>query len=169
MNKRVLTVLPYHASWPEKFKSEQVLIARILPLKNVTIEHIGSTSVIGLMAKPIIDILVEVDCLSVFEKYAVAMSAIGYVTKGENGIVGRQYFQKGDENRSFHLHGFLRGDIHARRHVAYRNYLRCHPDAARQYGELKQQLVKKSANDMNCYMKGKDSFIQHHLLKAMSQ
>lgn len=167
MTTRIITVEDYNASWAKCFQSEKVQLQNCLGLNAVAIHHIGSTSVLGLAAKPIIDLLVEVKSLAqLSEKYA-ELAALGYQGKGENGIVGRQYFQKGGVERSHHLHAFQRGNVYAVKHLLFRNYLRKHPDVALQYGELKKILVKQCDNNMELYMQGKNSFIQHHLTLAM--
>jgi GrpB-like predicted nucleotidyltransferase (UPF0157 family) len=164
---RKIVVDNYSANWPEQFQLESTALERIFANDSVTIHHIGSTSVPGLSAKPIIDILVEVDGLSWFKSKYTELSTLGYIAKGENGIVGREYFQKGGIKRSHHLHGFKRNDMHALRHLAFRDYLRSNPDVAKEYGELKCRVAQRCINDMNVYMQGKDSFIQHHLTLAM--
>ncbi len=164
---RQIVVKRYSANWHLQFKQEEMTLANVFDSHRVAIHHIGSTAVQGLPAKPIIDILVEVDCLSYFEEKHRALSNLGYIAKGENGIEGRRYFQKGGIKRSHHLHGFKRNDIHALRHLAFRNYLRSNPNIAAEYGELKLKVAEQCLHDMNVYMQGKDSFIQHHLNLAM--
>jgi GrpB-like predicted nucleotidyltransferase (UPF0157 family) len=167
MMTRKIVVDNYNPHWSETFQQEQVALEQAFANLRVAIHHIGSTAVHGLSAKPIIDILVEVDCLSWFEDKHAELSFLGYIAKGENGIVGRQYFQKGGIKRSHHLHGFKRHDIHALRHLAFRDYLRSNPDVSKEYGELKCRVAQRCLNDMNVYTQGKESFIQYHLTLAM--
>ena len=164
---RKIVVDNYNCNWPTQFQQEQPALKIVFADSNVAIHHIGSTSVQGLSAKPIIDILVEVDCLSCFEEKHIELGALGYIAKGENGIVGRRYFQKGGINRSHHLHGFKRNDIHALKHLAFRDYLRSNPTVALEYGELKRGVAEQCLHNMNIYMQGKGSFIRHHLALAM--
>lgn len=169
MSKRILTVATYNSHWPTQFLQEQAALTTIFAHNQVVIHHIGSTSVPALSAKPIIDLLVTVNNLTLFEDNEDDLKALGYVAKGENGIAGRRYFQKGGCNRSHHLHGFMHGDICAKQHLVFRDYLRSKPIIAKQYGELKQQLVKQSFNDTHLYMQGKSGFIQHHLALALAE
>jgi GrpB-like predicted nucleotidyltransferase (UPF0157 family) len=124
------------------------------------IHHIGSTAVPGLAAKPIIDILMEVTALEELDALNQRMESIGYTPKGEFGIPGRRYFQKGGDDRTHHLHAFARGDFNLARHLAFRDYLRGHPEVAREYGELKRAVAKTCENDIGRYCDGKDAFVK---------
>src|SRR5690606_290693 len=137
---RAVTVLPYDKEWVSIFEKETAKLKSILGDQVVAVHHFGSTSVPGLAAKPIIDILLVVKDISVMDGYNEALQAIGYMGKGENGIAGRRYFQKGGDNRTHHLHTYQVGSPEIHRHLVFRDYLRSHPSAAREYGELKGQL-----------------------------
>ena len=115
----------------------------------IAIYHIGSTSVPGLKAKPIIDIMAVVKDINNVDKYNLEMRKIGYVPKGENGIVQRRYFQKGGDNRTHHVHIFQIGSSEITRHLAFRDYLIAHPDEMKKYGTLKQNLAHKFPLNMN--------------------
>lgn len=164
---RIIKVEDYNKNWPILFQNEYEHLTSILGANAIAIHHIGSTSVPGLCAKPIIDILLEVKNLSELESGYAELVILGYQARGENGIVGRRYFQKGGTERSHHLHAFQQGNIYAQQHLVFRNYLRTHADIALQYGELKQVVVKQCQNNAELYMQGKNSFIQHHLALAM--
>lgn len=98
------------------------------------IHHIGSTSVPGLMAKPVIDILVEVGTINVVDSYNEAMKKqIGYLPKGENGIPNRRYFSKGGDNRTHQVHVYQQGDEKIASHLMFRDYLITHPKVASEY------------------------------------
>jgi len=161
-NTRTLIVVDYDPSWPANFNSERSLITKMLGNNAIAIHHIGSTSVEGLAAKPIIDILLEVSCLNELDNQSQQLAEIGYVAKGENGITGRRYFQKGGTQRSHQIHAFQAQHPAIVRHLAFRDYLMGHPDIANEYGKLKRALVPKCQNCMQTYMAGKNEFIQHH-------
>ncbi|KSU89348.1 GrpB family protein [Priestia flexa] len=99
---REIKVVPYKTEWQNQYEIEKRLLEAIFGAEILSIHHIGSTSVPGLAAKPIIDILVEVKQISLIHTYNNEMVKMGYECKGENGIEGRRYFQKG----AFLLEGF---------------------------------------------------------------
>jgi len=94
---RKIIVVPYDDRWPEMFEAESLLIKTLLGGMVKDVHHIGSTSVPGLSAKPVIDILLEVSDLKELDKYHSAMAHAGYIARGENGIAGRRYFIKGGD------------------------------------------------------------------------
>ena len=168
MQTRIIEVVSYNSSWPVKFSTEKRLLTNTLGTNLISIEHIGSTSVAGLPAKPIIDMLLEVEDLALLDNANAALAACGYKAKGENGIAGRRYFQKGGHLRSHHIHAFKSGDIQLVKHRAYRDYLICHPIVAKAYGELKISAAQQCNHDMARYMALKNDFIQHHLKLALN-
>ncbi|NMH68742.1 GrpB family protein [Bacillus sp. RO3] len=163
---RDVKVVPHQADWKEKFLKEKRTLSKLLP--DAAIHHIGSTSVPGLAAKPIIDILIEVPELRSVDEQGEAFSQLDFVGKGENGISNRRYFYKGEGNeRAVHLHIFPFGIDHVIRHLAFRDYVREHDGEARQYGELKISLAKKFPHDMESYIQGKDQFVKDMERKAL--
>lgn len=168
MKKRILTVVPYQDNWPSLYQQERALLVPLLGDNLIQIDHIGSTSVPELAAKPIIDILIEVKDLSSVDKLTERFQELGYLAKGENGIAGRRYFQKGGNQRSHHLHIFKKGDEHLHSHRVFRDYLRQFPTITKQYASLKQQAVVQANNDSLLYSSLKSDFIQEHTNKAIS-
>lgn len=169
MGTRIIALENYNANWPTLYDTEQVLVKNIIGDNLIASHHIGSTSVANLPAKAIIDILLEVSNLSALENSYLPLENIGYVAKGENGIAGRRYFQKGGMQRSHHLHVFKQGSVEVIRHLAFRNYLRKHPDIAQEYGELKYRIAQQCENNNQVYMAGKSDFIKKHLALAMAE
>ncbi|MCA9300570.1 MAG: GrpB family protein [Phycisphaerales bacterium] len=151
--------------WPHAFEREAIAIRSILTTPPVSIEHIGSTSVPGLCAKPIIDLLLEVGDVASLD--AEPLERLGYERMGEFGIPGRRYFRKGALVRTHHLHAFATGDPGLLRHRAFRDYLRAHPDVARAYGDLKRSLASRNV-EIEAYMDGKHDFVQHHERLALA-
>ncbi|WP_036768989.1 GrpB family protein [Photorhabdus australis] len=169
MKKRIIEVVEYDSQWPELYQKEANLLNNILTGNIHRIHHIGSTSVEYLAAKPIIDILVEVNDINELDNYTDIMQSHGYKAKGEFGITGRRYFQKGDNNRTHQVHAFKVGDPQITKHLAFRNYLRRHPNIAKEYGDLKKQVVEICNNDIDTYCSGKEAFIIHHLVEALKE
>ena len=123
------------------------------------VEHVGSTAVPGLPAKPTIDILVVVPDPASGRKAVAPLTAIGYEFRGELGIPGRFYFSKG-LRRTHHLHLYPRGHPEIARLLLFRDYLRAHPEAARAYADLKLALAERFPNDREAYTEAKSGFIK---------
>lgn len=165
---RTVVIVPYDDKWPEMFETESLLIKTLLGAVAVSVHHIGSTSVPGLSAKPIIDILVEVTDINELDAYNLAMVSAGYISRGENGIPGRRYFIKGGGQRSHQVHAFAIGDLQVLRHLIFRDYLRKNRDIAGEYAEIKHSAALLSQNDVHRYSALKADFIAHHLRLELS-
>lgn len=165
---RTVVIVPYDDKWPEMFEAESLLIKTSLGGVAKYVHHIGSTSVPGLSAKPIIDILLEVSDINELDTYNSVMARIGYIARGENGIPGRRYFIKGGDQRSHQVHAFAVGDMQILRHLAFRDYLRKNRDIAGEYAEIKHSAALLSRNDVYRYSALKASFIEHHLRLALN-
>jgi GrpB-like predicted nucleotidyltransferase (UPF0157 family) len=152
--------VPYNSEWAQQFQQEAAHISRVFGDELVEIHHIGSTSVPGLQAKPIIDMLPLVRSIERVDSYNEAMDDLGYEAMGELGIPGRRYFRKGGDDRSHQAHVYQVSSPHIERHLAFRDYLRAHPAVAAQYGELKAALALRFPEDIYGYMDGKDAFIK---------
>jgi len=165
---RVL-VVDYNRKWPAMFQAEADKIARILGDNLVAIHHIGSTSVPGLRAKPIIDMMPVVKDISLVDKCNPQMAALGYEAMGEFGLPGLRYFRKGEHERTHHVHCYsLSSSDEIERHLAFRDYLRTHPDVARAYGELKTRLAQEHPDDAAAYMDGKDAWVKKTEREALA-
>lgn len=163
-----IQVVDYDPAWPEKFKKEAERIRRILGDCCCEIYHIGSTSVPGLAAKPIIDIMPVVTDLGKADALASQFEASGYEYLGEFGIPGRRYLRKGGDERTHQIHIFeAENEREIRRHLAVRNYLRTHPDDAEDYGRLKKELAGRYPWDIDGYCDGKDAFVKELEKKAL--
>ncbi|MCW8880223.1 MAG: GrpB family protein [Kangiellaceae bacterium] len=90
------------------------------------------------------------------------MEAVGYLVKGENGIPGRRYFQKGGTQRTHHIHTFQTGDSNLIRHRAFKGYLIAHPEIINEYAKLKIDAARKCQNNSQIYMALKNDFIEEH-------
>ena len=158
---RFIKVVDYNHNWSSDFQKEERSIRNILQDELVNSFHIGSTSVPGLKAKPIIDILLVVNDIHKLDSFSKQFQEIGYEVKGEFGITGRRYFRKGGDHRTHQIHAFQYNNMEEiERHLAFRDYLREHSKVCRQYGELKSQLAKQYPNDIDGYCNGKDDFVK---------
>jgi GrpB-like predicted nucleotidyltransferase (UPF0157 family) len=139
-----VVLVPYDEAWPSLFVEERARIERALGSWAEGIEHVGSTAVPGLAAKPILDIMVGVGSLRDAEQYIRPLEQLCYECRGEAGVPGRLFFRKGDP-RSHHLHVTEIGSEFWERHLVFRDYLRAHPGTAREYARIKQHLVHHQA------------------------
>ncbi|WP_230374420.1 GrpB family protein [Pontivivens ytuae] len=152
-------MVSYDAEWPAAFAREVARIAPAFGEGLVAIHHIGSTSVPGLAAKPILDMLPEVTDIAVADAAAERLEVLGYEGLGAYGIPGRRYFRRTVAGRrTHHMHAFATGSDGLKRHLALRDYLRAHPDEAAAYGALKLRLASE-VPDMEAFMDGKDAFV----------
>ncbi|WP_025785382.1 GrpB family protein [Sporosarcina sp. D27] len=158
--KRKVEVLPYSSTWLPAFQKEADTLRNIFGSELLEVHHIGSTAVVGLSAKPVIDLLLVVRSISRVDEWNEAMRGIGYEAKGENGIAGRRYFQKGGNARSHHVHVFEEGSPAIVRHLVFRDFLRVHPARALEYGELKTRLAEQYPYDIEKYIEGKSELIR---------
>jgi GrpB-like predicted nucleotidyltransferase (UPF0157 family) len=163
LNDPVL-VVDYDPRWAELFQRERERLSEVLGAFAVAIEHVGSTAVPGLAAKPVLDILVGVERLPLPENALKALGALGYQYRGDGGIPGKQYFRNNPRTR--HLHVVEFGSDDWLRTLTFRDYLRGHREAVRQYGALKRELARDHRHDRKRYSAGKASFIQTVLRRA---
>ena len=142
-------VVDWDPAWPERAAEEAAAVGEVLGATKV--EHIGSTSIAGLSAKPVLDLLAGLRPLEVGAASIAAMEALGYEYLGEHGLPGRLFFRKGPEQRTHHVHAVELGGTEWRRHLAFRDYLRAHPEEAARYGEAKRALARAVEGDWEAY------------------
>jgi GrpB-like predicted nucleotidyltransferase (UPF0157 family) len=168
--KRDIFIVPYDATWPRLFEEEVPRVGRALGTPAVAIEHIGSTAVPGLAAKPIVDILVGFRELSLTDERVAAMQHAGYEFRGEAGVPGRLHFHRLSAGRHlFNVHIVEHGATHWRNNLLFRDYLRNHPEQARRYAALKRREAKKHPRDIWAYADGKRRFIEALIEKARTE
>jgi GrpB-like predicted nucleotidyltransferase (UPF0157 family) len=159
-----VVVVDYDPRWPEAFERLRSHVWPAVRDVALTIEHVGSTSVPGLAAKPAIDVSVVVPDASAIPAAIAGLEAIGYVHLGEMGIEGREAFEPPAAAASaglpvHHLYVCPRDGLGLANHLAVRDYLRAHPDTARRYGELKKELARRFPDDAASYVDGKTEFV----------
>jgi GrpB-like predicted nucleotidyltransferase (UPF0157 family) len=159
--QRKVEVVPYCGSWSISFQEEKQHLAAVFGA-SAAIHHIGSTSIPGMSAKPIIDILAEADNAGLFDEAAAKLQEWGYIAKGENGIPGRRYFVRFTEagERLIHLHGYPKGHPEIGRHLLFRDYLRKHPEEADLYSRTKLEAARKYPYDIESYIKEKGPVVK---------
>ncbi len=159
-------VVDYDPEWPRLYEEEAERIREALSDSVVEIEHMGSTAVPGLAAKPIIDISVGLRTLDLDRGQIAGMERIGYEYLGEFGIPGRLFFRKGGGHRTHHVHAVVWGGEHWQRQEAFREYLRAHPNEARLYEDEKRRLVKETGGDWYLYWERKQVFVEELFARA---
>lgn len=158
---RDVIVIDYDPYWPVRFAEEAARLAPVFGDTLLAIHHIGSTSMPGMAAKPIIDIMPVVCQIELVDQCNPAMQALGYEPRGEYGIAGRRYFVKGQGNdRSHHVHVFAADHPDVARHLDFRDFLIAHPPEAEAYASLKQALARQFPHDIEAYIAGKDGLIK---------
>ncbi len=151
---------PYDPAWYTMYASEAQLLRNTLDIPPEHIQHVGSTSIPGMVAKPIIDIAIRVDTLERAEQWEDTLASLGYWYKGlETHMPHRRFFAKGPESkRTVYLHIVDRKEFE--RLIKFRDFLRANPEAAAEYAELKQRLASDNANNRARYSQLKNDFIQ---------
>lgn len=169
MNKKdqIIEVVPYSPNWIVEFEVESSLIKPLFAENFIAIHHIGSTAVPGLSAKPTIDIILEVNDINLVDKCNDKMARLGYEAWGEYGIMGRRFFLKGQEKRTHHVHTFQTGNTAIYRHICFRDYLIAHPEAAKDYAELKIRMAKEFSNNRRAYVENKSDYVKNLEQKAL--
>ncbi len=137
MNSRQITIVPYQVEWIQKFEKEATLIQKALGKNCISIHHIGSTSISGLCSKPVIDIMPVVKDISAVDPVIPKMEALAYQSLGENGLLFRRFFIKGEKERTQHVHIFEEDNHEITRHLLFRDWMRTHPEDACRYAAIK--------------------------------
>lgn len=164
---RNIIVVPYDPHWPEFYLHEAAQLRNAFDGFLVSIHHIGSTSIPGMAAKPVIDIMPVVRSLAQVDAMTPVMIRLGYQPKGESGITGRRYFVKGsDELRTHHVHVYKPDHPEVARHLDLRDYLRAHAGEAERYARLKVELARQFPQEIDRYMAGKDGMIKDIIRRA---
>lgn len=164
-----IEVVAYNSQWPVEYDALAAILWRAVGDVAVSIEHVGSTSVPGLAAKPILDIDIVIASRHDLPAIAERLTKLGYAHNGDQGCPGREAFKFPDTSvphdpsgrhwPRHHLYVCDVDNIYYRRHVAFRDYLRSHADVAKEYGELKLSLAETYRDDRNGYTEAKTEFV----------
>jgi adenylate kinase len=164
---RKVKVVPYNPDWPKAFITEAAAIKAVLGDLVVGIYHMGSTSIPGATAKPIIDIMPVVTDINFVDDLNGCLAGIGYVAMCEYGIPDRRFFTKNSSaERTHHLHIYQTGHPEIARHLSFRDYMRSHPAELIAYGGLKTELARQHPDDIEAYTNDKSTFIKEIDRKA---
>ena len=157
-----VTVVPYDEKWREDFEAIRLELCEALGDLALGIEHVGSTSVFGLPAKPCIDIDVIIEDRSMLESVKKALFAIGYIHEGDLGIRDREAFAYSDKPhlKKHHLYVCPKDSEELRRHITFRDFLRENPWAREKYGRVKEEATRLFPDDIDGYIAYKSPCIE---------
>ena len=175
---RPIEVVNYDPQWPLTFASLRRVIRTALCDLVMSIEHVGSTAVPGLAAKPIIDLVVVIKSASLLSGVIQSLANLGYFHEGVLGVPGREAFGREDHDvprdgtcrhwTHHHLYVCVQASDPLERNLAFRNYLRENPGEASTYATLKRQLAQQYPHNMDSYVHGKTAFVEEILQRAMA-
>lgn len=168
---KTVKVEDYNPDWVGEFQQEKARITEVL--KNYSplcVEHIGSTSVKGLGAKPILDIMAGVRHLDEADTFIEPLKSIGYEFVQHQEFPERRFFRKGQWRAgTHHLHIYRFGSEQWKNQLSFRDFLRSHPDVRKQYQQLKRSLSQKHRADIVGYTEAKAPFIQYVIESAKKE
>lgn len=164
-----IVLTPHQPQWKDWAKEEMVRISILLSEYSPIVNHIGSTAIPGIQAKPIIDILVEIYPDSCWQRIKEAMETVGYICMSSSGIrmsFNKGYTPHGYADKVFHIHIHTIGDNDE---ICFRDYLLTHPKTAMEYEALKLSLLPQYRNDRDGYTEAKSDFVRHIIRLAKSE
>ncbi|MFB7629975.1 GrpB family protein [Streptomyces sp. NPDC056149] len=162
-------IVDYDPQWPVIFGRLAVVIREGLGPLVLHIEHVGSTAVPGLPAKPVVDMDAVIPAGADPAEAIAALRPLGYVHEGDLGIPGREAFAAPEGAPAHHLYVCAADSPELARHLAFRDFLRARPESARRYGELKRELASRHRDDRSAYTVGKSAFIEDALAQARAE
>jgi GrpB-like predicted nucleotidyltransferase (UPF0157 family) len=163
----MVRVVEYDARWPALFAAERQRIQDACGTLTLKLEHVGGTSIPGLCAKPVLDIAAGRPRDRAQEDYVAALERAGYEHRGERGVPGRQFFRRG-QPRAYHVHLVEEGSLLWIEYLAFRDYLRAHPQLAREFADVKRTLAASFPRDRDAYLTAKSIHVQEILRLARS-
>lgn len=167
LKRGTVKIVAYNPDWVAAFEAEKNNLERVIGEYVSAIEHVGSTAVPKLAAKPIIDMIAAVDDLSIYTQLLETLTEHGYEYMPERVFADRVFFPKGPrENRTHHLSLVIKNSKGWTEPIAFRDYLRCHPIERKKYQALKEKLAEQYPNHRALYTQSKDTLIKEMLAKA---
>jgi GrpB-like predicted nucleotidyltransferase (UPF0157 family) len=161
-----IIVVEYDPRWAAIYERLSARIADALGELAAAVEHVGSTAVANLAAKPIIDIDVLLTARATLSEAVCRLEQIGYGYRGDLGIRGREAFRAPENEFRHHLYVCPADSSEFRRHLAFRDYLRTHPEEAKRYAAIKKSLAERFRNDRVAYNEGKGAYVEEILSRG---
>ena len=160
LKRGIVKLEAYNKNWKKEYQKEEKILKDILKDKIIEIEHVGSTSIEGLQAKPIIDILIVIKSFDKISEIEKLLKDYGYINHGDHGIPNRCFFTKGpDDARTHYIHFTTPNSDTFYNLIYFKEYLNNHPEYKEKYCKLKNELAEKYADDRPKYTQGKSDFI----------
>jgi GrpB-like predicted nucleotidyltransferase (UPF0157 family) len=163
---RTIVVVDYDPVWPDWFEQLRGGVWPVVHDVALAVEHVGSTSVPGLAAKPVIDMSVVVPSEAAVPLAIARLATIGYLHRGNRGVEGREAFDGPPDGPAHNLYVCPTGSLGLVNQLAVRDYLRKQPETARAYGDLKKRLAAKFPDDIDSYVRGKTDLVLDLLGRA---
>jgi GrpB-like predicted nucleotidyltransferase (UPF0157 family) len=164
-----ITIVDYDHEWPDRFECEATRLREGLGPVAVRIDHVGSTAVPGLPAKPVVDIQVSVRRLEPMNAYRLPLERLGYEYEADPNMEDYLFFRASTRPRLVHIHVCEAGGVHERRQLAFRDWMRTHSGDARRYAALKQRLATREWTNADAYADAKGPFIDEIVRRALAE
>jgi GrpB-like predicted nucleotidyltransferase (UPF0157 family) len=161
-----VVIVPYDPEWPQLFSELGAALRGALGSVALRIDHIGSTSVPGLEAKPIVDVQISVASFEPLEDFRVPLERMGLVHRADNPDLTKRYFRESPGTRRTHIHVRCAGSFSEQLALLFRDYMRAHAGDARRYAEVKRELAEEYRDNRHAYTDAKAAFIWEILAKA---
>ncbi len=161
-----VVVVPYDPEWPHLFAELGVQLRSVLGSVALRIDHIGSTAIAGMVAKPIVDVQVSVAGFEPLDAFRLPLAELGFVHRASNPDLSKRYFREAPGTRRTHIHVRVSGDWSEQFALLFRDYLRTHEAEATWFGGIKQQLAEQFANDRQGYTDAKSWYLWEIMKKA---
>ncbi len=161
-------LVPYDPAWPELFARQGADLRAALGSLAIRIDHIGSTAIPDLLAKPIVDVQISVADLQSVDSYRRQIEACGYVFRADNTELTKRYFREAPGERRTHLHVRQAGSFGEQFALLFRDFMRAHDEVTRQYADLKRELAQRHARveERHAYTEAKSPFIWSVMAQA---
>lgn len=161
-------IVPYDPAWPQQFQQLAQLLRTALGSVALRIDHIGSTSIPQLAAKPVIDVQISVADFEPLDAYRQPLEHLGYIFRADNPERTKRYFRESPGQRRVHIHVRRAGSFSEQFPLLFRAYMRTHPEAASEYARLKIELAQRynRVEDRHTYTDAKDPFIWQVVAQA---
>lgn len=166
MSEQHIVLREYDPAWPGLFESLRGRLLDVLGGLTIAVEHVGSTSVPGLAAKPVLDIDAVVPSAGDVPLAIERLERAGYRHEGDLGIPGREAFCPPKDGAWHHLYVLPAGARELRRHLAFRDYLRANPEEAGAYAALKRDAARRFGGDRRAYTDAKEEFVEGILSRS---
>ena len=170
LKRGIVELEEFNNNWFEEYEKEKKFLENKLKEKAIEIHHVGSTSITGLKAKPVIDILVAIEHLNKINEIEEILNDYGYSNRGHQGVEDRYFFAKGPEEARTHYIHFVEKNSNTYYNLVYfKRYLIEHPKYIQKYCEIKQDLASKYPEERSKYTAGKNEFITNVIKLAKEE